>query len=433
LLDGSLQADVLTYKGWLPTVTGRLSYTFFGQTSHPSKANSTNVSDGNRRYICVYQTRKTSDAIVDLPQYEKKITFCFVAKTKDEDSDAQKYLEGYCYMFRPSRWSKIERRITCYQYLLNSARASFEHDPSVSLSSLVGQNVSYLHNQLVSESDFVCHARISRTGTTELTLNITTCLAPNQSEPISPAKALNLAAQCFYFLKDIGHHHQHHNRHTDTITSIHVISDRLEDVKWRTATLYNMYRKVIDYKRHPKNLNFNDCLGLLAYAEAFNKISREELPDKNKRGHLPKYYYRQVSESIRATQSKIERKIEEENSDADKRLNYLVAAFGLIIAYLGLMQFSSSKLDEPTNPYLIDAVGFMLAHPGFCIFGFLFVVFSGQIYNKLPLPQSFRDKYLRALASFPKIVPVLMLFLITVAAGFLIVWLFFGLPLWRVI
>lgn len=50
-----------------------------------------------------------------------------------------------------------------------------------------------------------------------------------------------LAAQLFYFLKDIGHRHKHHKNRTDTIVDVYEIEEN-NDLDWRLGTLYSLYR-----------------------------------------------------------------------------------------------------------------------------------------------------------------------------------------------
>ncbi len=274
---------------------------------------------------------------------------------------------------------------------------------------------------------FHVSAKISRSGMTFIEVDSSLMKHRDAYQLCSIERALiDLSAQSFYFLKDIGHRHQHHNERTDTVTDLHRVSGNPnDDLKWREETLFNMYRKVIDFKRHPENLNFTDCLGLLAYAEAFGKISECELSVSMPNAKLPTYYYEQVRMSILATQSKKEREVEELQAAEDKRLNILVTFFGLAIAYIGLMQFSDITKVTP-SPWLIVALNFLLLHPAFCVFMLIISVFTNKILGLLPIPLDKREKFLRSFYPFSKIWPTAALLLLGIAGCCLIEYLFFG-------
>ena len=38
-----------------------------------------------------------------------------------------------------------------------------------------------------------------------------------------------------------------------------------------------MYRTVIEYKRNPHSSSFDDCIGIIAYANTFTELCKEEL------------------------------------------------------------------------------------------------------------------------------------------------------------
>jgi hypothetical protein len=283
----------LSFRAWLPTVTGRLSFSVFGQTSHPTKAISANVADEDFRYLCITQMRDTGDGIIPEAGLTHEFHFVLIACTVDIGLDKQTRLSGRAYIFSQSDWKNNKNTIEAFQHHLDNFRDVRHKNPDNSLLTFVGQRWDQIITDLNQHSIFHVGVEISRTGTTSLSYDsalITSATAPNLTEKRNLPRALS--AQIFYFLKDIGHHHQHHDRHTDTITDLHPVYDKPEsDLKWRADTLYSMYRKVIEYKRQPESLNFNDCLGLLAYSETFRKISMKELKLSKMHKNLPSYYY----------------------------------------------------------------------------------------------------------------------------------------------
>jgi hypothetical protein len=140
-----------------------------------------------------------------------------------------------------------------------------------------------------------------------------------------------------------------------------------------------MYRKIIEYKRSPNRNSFDDCLGLLAYADSFRRICGRELGEE-KAKKLPEYYSEEISKSVMATQSKTERQIEEQRYQADTKRNLLIAVFGIMIAYISLMQFAPPKISSSaTSPYLGEILKVLLADPGKCISAFVFFTYIDVI------------------------------------------------------
>jgi hypothetical protein len=90
---------------------------------------------------------------------------------------------------------------------------------------------------------------------------------------------LDLVNQCFQFLKDVTHFHQHHDKRSDSIISCapFFISDQNN---WRRQTLYAMYRKIIAIRKFDRVIELSNALGIIAYARSFQTICVHRcLPD----------------------------------------------------------------------------------------------------------------------------------------------------------
>jgi hypothetical protein len=264
--------------------------------------------------------------------------------------------------------------------------------------------------------------RISRTGTTDLryfkAYDLPTYF-PNLPAEEREGSIAIISAQMFFFLKDLAHKHQHHDQKTDTVTDLYPISALKEaDFEWRIATLYGIYRKVIEYKRNSKVSQFNDCLGLIAYSETFRKISQQELGKKWAK-RMPYYYTEELSQSIMATQSKIERQLSQSRTNSDSRRNFFIAGLGLVISYLGLLQLAGYQLPHRVTPpiYTVHLLIWSLRSPIKC-FTVLVLFFLSWNWAFITWQEANVEIILlRLLASFPRNVTLAILLIVVFTFG----------------
>ncbi|MDF1794748.1 MAG: hypothetical protein P1U88_22760, partial [Thalassobaculaceae bacterium] len=97
------------FIGWIPNVSGNLSFSAFGNTSYPSRPMFANAADKNTRYMIAWQKRNTADYIFNnlivysiLSFWQDEISkwdFLLVANTAPRKGDKQAALEGSVYIF----------------------------------------------------------------------------------------------------------------------------------------------------------------------------------------------------------------------------------------------------------------------------------------------------------------------------------------------
>lgn len=341
--------EIIAFKGWIPAVSGRLSFTAFGDTHHPNEARSVNVADSKIRFLVAYQERTTSDGLVPrLFNLDGAFCYLFLAKTADGDSFKQQFLIGRTFIFSlKSGWKSVLPHIADLQAHL----ASFQDHAHPSLEDHMVElfdNANFMSKRYCL---FYSDISIGRNGTTDVKVEWPQQVAANA--PLCPSSGRlkekfvhQLAAQTFFFLKDLGHRHQHHNPYTDTIVDLH--SADVRDVDWRLSTLYSIYRKIIHYKRHPDKETFNDCMGLVAYAESFHEICTEDLPP-TRREFMPKYYSKNMIESIKSTQAKLERKATNSQRRLDIVRNTIISITSLFVGFIGLIRLSNYQPKEPPS------------------------------------------------------------------------------------
>ena len=92
------------YRGWIPTVAGKLSFRIIGDSSHPTDCISANCLVGDHRYVLCYQGRNLSDAVVRgiarLRALYGDFRFAFIGRVRQDIRYINTPLFGHVYIFR---------------------------------------------------------------------------------------------------------------------------------------------------------------------------------------------------------------------------------------------------------------------------------------------------------------------------------------------
>lgn len=120
-----------------------------------------------------------------------------------------------------------------------------------------------------------------------------------------------IARQAYFFLKDMTHRHVHHDQLDDQITPLTRFKNETpedclkSEVDWRRETLWSLSR-IADKRMGSDKLNYlREALGMLAYADAFQKSLLPHIRDpKNPLTYLPNesaygYDFQHIRESTR--------------------------------------------------------------------------------------------------------------------------------------
>lgn len=347
------------FRGWIPTVAGNLSFSAFGDSDHPLPAISANVTDGVSTYIVSYQARDTSDFIAPFFRqttgsllFKRRGNFRFicVAKSRYQERYGQDKLIGYVYIVTDkSVWRKIfEPGVKSIQETLTRYR----DDPKgTSLDSYFQTEYDRLLSIFDNETPYAAEFELSRSGVVEIrfdddqpTPRHSPRLPADQFRRLRMIRALS--AQLFFFLRDIGHRHQHHHPKTDTIVDLYVFDGR-NDVDWRLSTLYSMYRKIIQYKRNQNTDEIFDALGILAYAKSFRSICRAELDDREFE-QFPGYFDDNMEQSIGGIQSRLLKDASDKQIKSDSFRNVLLGVVGITISLATTIGITDFKIEaEP--------------------------------------------------------------------------------------
>jgi len=185
------------YTGWVPTVTGNLSFSAIGVSKFPKKEYKCYRDIGDKKLTLVVQDRTTSDRII--PRKESPIgSFIFIALLISKKDTQHNENMGYVFVLPTIDFWRFE-------YLIKGFLSE----------RLVDDFASHI-NSLVSAltttekaKKYVTETRVSLLRNGKLTIDVD----DNVQEDIPGT----LANQVFYFVRDITHIHQHHEATSDTI------------------------------------------------------------------------------------------------------------------------------------------------------------------------------------------------------------------------
>jgi hypothetical protein len=244
---------------------------------------------------------------------------------------------------------------------------SYRHDiSSPSIESEYRARAIALSDFCRDHSSFYTRFSLKRNGIVDIYLD--EHLMTASGSPRFPTNAnerqhvrLLLAAQAFFFLRDIGHTHKHHSPKTDTIVDLHEF-DAVNDFDWRLATLYSIYRRIISYKRSDIIEQQISSVGLLAYAQAFKNICREDAII-----HLPVFYDDSMRASIQANETKIRFRRQNLIDLLTGTRTIIFAILGLVFSIVGLANLDKSGKIKPAT-WILDFAQYAASYP-FIVFG----------------------------------------------------------------
>jgi hypothetical protein len=270
------------FRAWVPNATGNLSFSLIGLEGQPSACQSANFVRENRRLIVCGQRRNLSDNLI-FKGFGTRATgvhaldFSLIAKSDPHRVDRSGVLRG---------WIFVHDGCPLDMGFLNPAELDlFE-----------------VREALRADAMFGLAFRLYRSGRIELRVPESFQVQDvrwGKQIPLHQSEALRpLVAQCFYFLRDITHRHQHHSSHSDTLTQVWPASDRS---LWIRETLYELYRRVLMLRRQRSPRGQEDALGILAYVASFEST----IADPYRRsaassgaGYVPVYEKAALKESL---------------------------------------------------------------------------------------------------------------------------------------
>ncbi len=159
----------MRYKGWVPTVNGRLSFRVIGETNHPTDATYGNEVIGRHRFVIAIQQRPTSDALFApigpwFLGFEDIGVFVAVARELESSILTDAPLIGRVFWFKDRRsW-----RQSAFDETDRCARCLHPHNAKASESAISEGSMRELYAVLLrtlnAHSDLAATFRLARDG-----------------------------------------------------------------------------------------------------------------------------------------------------------------------------------------------------------------------------------------------------------------------------
>lgn len=236
------------YRGWIPTITGRLSFSAIGSGQLDQKQNHVYKCIDDVCYTVVVQMRRTSDAPLKIfdKLYNQTPHFVFILITESHAP------------FHECHGSVWVIDIKKYQDM----RGYFQKCSQPQSNNSFCDNLSEIKKKL-DQNDEISKSKsavlIRRDGLCEIKLE----------ETADTAEVV--ANQVYYFLKDAAHTHQHHEDKSETILKSYKYSEK-DKIHWKRETIYALYRWVIQQKRNKDVICYYNAMGVISYAESFKEL-----------------------------------------------------------------------------------------------------------------------------------------------------------------
>lgn len=285
-----------------------------------------------------------------------KFIFVCVARTVRKETGFQDQLVGQIIVYRASNGDIWRNQLVCE---LNAIREGFETE-AISVS-----KCKRSLNRWLSGYACLCTFSLKRNGILSIFLDSERFFSSdspvleesfNENSQIVDA----LAQQMFYFLRDIGHRHQHHHPSTDTILSLYRKGD---DAYWRRKTLYLLYRKIVRYKRSLSETYYSEILGILAYAKTFKTISLDDNPG----AIFPSYQDENVVLSVQSLQRVSDFSLRRRNRLRDVWFGFLAFFVTFFFSSAAILHFSKYESNAKPPQYWISTIDYLISRPEVCI------------------------------------------------------------------
>ncbi len=148
-----------------------------------------------------------------------------------------------------------------------------------------------------------------------------------------------ISRQCYYFMKDMVHHHVHHDPKSDQITPLTEIGGQTPnqaEEHWRRDTVWSLSRAIDGLARGGTLQQLREATGIIAYADAFQSTLMQYRRQADKPAEFEpnpvtyNYDFKHIRESLRV-------QIEQASARRTLRAQMFVAAFAACVAATSLV------------------------------------------------------------------------------------------------
>jgi hypothetical protein len=358
-----------SYAGWVPNVGSHLSFSLIGAHRGPEVTSFTRRY-GNRvaRLACVLQLRETDDFLtpkwfnrwfmpdvrqhwvligstrpVETPVSVPESWSVTAERTVPVDFDDQGMLVGRIHV-APYQKERPDRRRQ--EAMLRALRQRLMWRGELTDHQLDALPAE-IQNEIRGGSRNAIALDFALVRTGELRI----WYEPGMADHLLPEDRFDLAKQAYFFVKDMVHQHVHHDPSSDQMTPLTAAPESqpgaLEDA-WRRETVWSLSRVVDTLNRHGKLKDLREALGILAYADAFQKtllLYKRDPEDETR--FLPynavyRYDYAHIRDSIRV-------RIDQTAARRTQLAQMLVATFAGSIAMMALLSSLVSTYNGTVN------------------------------------------------------------------------------------
>ena len=278
---GNADIPDFKYAGWVPTVNGRLSFRHIGESRHPKPSVYANIAlraiTPQHRVILAFQKRPLGDTLFYLVTdfvagVSGSFWFVLAANSPREATESNE-IAGTIYIFKSrDDWKeKAKNQVRTSVRMLHSLQSSLSPEREREMLGVYEGAKDTLHRT----ADITTEFRLTRNG--EAYFSAPVFLDPDleyASVGYANSMAQDLgkwvADQSYFFLRDICHLHQHHDRAEDTILILQERDDG--DLEWRKRVIYSLYFYIIRAKRTARAPFLIRALGVQAYCQSFKRI-----------------------------------------------------------------------------------------------------------------------------------------------------------------
>lgn len=385
------------FKGWIPNVSGRLSFDVLGSGGAEHDQTIINQADIDTRCVICHERRLLWDSCLPLKQVfcrfflstEGEFHFLLAGWSSNNILDREAPLKGKVLLFHDRHvWrSKVQPLVIAAQANLDSYSMTDKSSPRISLEQYFRNTYEEFLQQTTPYSVCSLDYSLGRDGV--VTLCVPESAFQNRVGPPLPSHPEDeewilhtITSQYFFFLKDAVHVHQHHDSRTDTMVDLHLVKNSEDDYLWRCDTLRGLYRRVYAFKRQRELKVFNCANGILAYIRTFKEVSAYL-----KTPLLPEINDALIEKSIISSQANIQLEISDKIRKQDVITSILLGMVGLLFSYVSMIRLTGHTFDaNEVSPHLLSSGKFLLNSPLLVLGGLILLLMLALIAFKVIQP-----------------------------------------------
>lgn len=291
------------YAGWVPNVSGHLSFNLIDpQSKHPTFNHQPRLDCP--RLVAAHRARLAQDYpffdwlvklfrrsarqdFILVAQSVRVVTPFFLGDSLEHSDDANGALSGLVAVIpTDAAWStcwRIRRTLKAIDRQISDAvadKADGAPDPGQGLPADILAELGHIRGSIAC---YFLRFALFRTGELRIWFDLADFLGRDiVAEPPTPRELVaadHLAPQAYYFIKDLVHAHYHHIADSDQLLPLtetprpaDAAAHQDNEVGWRYATLRGLARVVVELRQGRSIAGHQQAKGVIAYAQAFQTV-----------------------------------------------------------------------------------------------------------------------------------------------------------------